>query len=260
VLSIATLIKHTPDLTGDRHLRPDMTLDRDAVPGQLSELDEYAVEQSLRVAAAAGDAEVTYVLIGPAAGSEAIRKALSMGGDRAVHVSDDALHGSDAVTTSAVLAAVLQRIGFDLVICGMASTDAGMGVVPAMLAARLGIAQLSFAGQLSVSGDTVSIVRDTDTASEQVEARLPALVSVTDRSGDARYPSFKGIMAAKKKPVTTMSLADLGIDAGAVGTAGAYTAVLSATARPPRVSGDLVKDEGEGGIALAAYLAAHKFI
>ncbi len=198
--------------------------------------------------------------MGPAAGADAIRKALSMGGDAAVHICDDQLRGSDAVATSAVLAAALARTGFDLVVCGMASTDAGMGVVPSMIAARLQIAQVSYASQLTVSGDVVSIIRDTDTATETVQAQLPALVSVTDRSGEARYPSFKGIMAAKKKPLETLSLADLGIDASTVGTAAARTAVLSATARPPRTSGEIVKDDGAGGIRLAEFLSAAKFI
>jgi electron transfer flavoprotein beta subunit len=260
VLRIVALIKYTPELTGDRHLGADFTLDRGAVPGRLSELDEYTVEQALQVAEAAGEAEITYLLMGPPAAADAVRKALSMGGDKAVHVTDGGLHGSDAVATSLVLATAAQKIGFDLVLCGMASTDAGMGVVPAMIAERLGIPQISFAGKLTVDGTKVSIQRDTDAATENIEGELPALVSVTDRTGEARYPSFKGIMAAKKKPVETWSLADLGIDAGSVGLDATYSKVLSATARPPRVSGDLVKDDGEGGIRLAEFLTAQKFI
>jgi electron transfer flavoprotein beta subunit len=255
------LIKYTPELTSDRHLAADYTLDRAAVPGRISELDEYTVEQALQVAeAAGGDAEITYLLMGPAAGADAIRKALSMGGDKAVHVTDDGIHGSDAIATSAVLAAAIQKTGFDLVLCGMASTDANMGVVPAMLAERLGVAQLTLASKLTVDGTRVEIERDSDTATETVEAQLPALVSVTDRTTEARYPSFKGIMAAKKKPVETWGLADLEVPASAVGLDGAYSKVLSATARPPRTAGEQVKDDGEGGIRLADYLTAQKFI
>jgi electron transfer flavoprotein beta subunit len=133
-------------------------------------------------------------------------------------------------------------------------------VVPALLAERLGVPQVTFAGRLAVSGDEVEILRDSDTSSETVIARMPAVVSVTDRTGEARYPSFKGIMAAKKKPVQTWSLADLDIDPAVVGLAGARTAVLATTRRPARSAGQLVKDDGDGGRALADFLAAQRFI
>src|SRR3984893_14262244 len=158
--------------------------------------------------------------MGPDGAADALRKALSMGGDGAVHGEDDALRGSDAFATALVLAEAIKRIGFDLVVTGMASTDAGMGVVPALLAERLGGPQVTFAGRLSVSGDEVEILRDSDASYETVTARMPAVVSVTDRTGEARYPSFKGIMSAKKKPVQTWSLADLGIDPALVGRGG----------------------------------------
>jgi electron transfer flavoprotein beta subunit len=260
VLKIVALIKYTPELTGDRHFAADMTIDRAAVPGRISELDEYTAEQALKVAEAVGETEITYLTMGPAAATDALRKALSMGGDKAVHILDDGLHGSDALATSLVLAKAIDKIGYDLVLCGMASTDAGMGVVPAMLAERLGIPQVSFAGELTVTGTTVSIQRETDAATETVEGSLPALVSVTDRTGEARYPSFKGIMAAKKKPVETWSLADLGVDAAEAGLGSAYSKVLTATARPPRQGGEAVKDEGDGGVKLAEFLSAQRFI
>ena len=257
---LVVLVKFTPDLTSDRRFADDGTLDRGAVPGRLSELDEYAAEQALRVQEGGGGWELTYLSMGPAGAAEALRKALSMGGDAAVHVSDEGLHGSDAFATSLVLAAAVERIGFDLVVAGMASTDAGMGVVPALLAERLGVPAVTYAGRLSVSGDVVEILRDSDLSSETVSARLPALVSVTDRTGEARYPSFKGIMAAKKKPVQTWSLADLGVDAGLVGLGGARSAVLSAVRRPARTAGQMVKDDGDGGSALADFLVAQRFI
>jgi len=253
-------VKFTPDLTSDRRFLPDGTVDRGSVPGRLSELDEHAAEQALRVAEAGGGWELTYVTMGPEGAQEALRKALSMGGDAAVHVLDEALHGSDAFGTSLVLAAAIERIGFDLVITGMASTDAGMGVVPALLAERLGLPAVTYAGRLSVAGDVVEILRDSDVVAETVTARLPALVSVTDRTGEARYPSFKGIMAAKKKPVQTWSLADLGVDPGLVGLGGARSTVLSAVRRPARTAGQMVKDDGEGGKALADFLVAQRFI
>jgi electron transfer flavoprotein beta subunit len=257
---MVVLVKYTPDLTADRGFLTDWTVDRDGAPGRLSELDEHAAEQALRVQEAGGGWELSYLTMGPPGAREALRKALSMGGDAAVHVQDDALHGSDAVATSAVLAAAIGQIGFDLVITGMASTDAGMGVVPAMLAERLGVSQVTFAGQLSVDGDTVQIVRDSDASAETLVTRMPAVVSVTDRTGEARYPSFKGIMAAKKKPVQTWSLADLGIDPALVGLAAARAVVLSVTPRPARTAGQIVKDDGDGGRALAEFLAAQRFI
>jgi len=239
VPKLVVLVKFTPDLTSDRRFSEDGTLDRAAVPGRLSELDEYAAEQALRVVESGSGWELTYLSMGPAGAAEALRKALSMGGDAAVHVSDEALHGSDAFGTSLVLAAAVERIGFDLVVTGMAST---------------------YAGQLSVSGDVVEIVRDSDLSSETVSASLPALVSVTDQTGEARYPSFKGIMAAKKKPVTTWSLADLGIDPAGVGLGAAWSTVVSAQRRPARTAGQMVKDDGDGGSALADFLVAQRFI
>jgi electron transfer flavoprotein beta subunit len=260
VPKLVVLVKFTPDLTSDRRFSADGTLDRAGVPGRLSELDEYAAEQALRVQEAGGGWELTYLSMGPAGAAEALRKALSMGGDGAVHVTDEALHGSDAFATSLVLAAAVQRMGFDLVVTGMASTDAGMGVVPALLAERLGVPAVTYAGSLSVSGDGVQIVRDSDSSSETVSSGLPALVSVTDRTGEARYPSFKGIMAAKKKPVQTWSLADLGVDPGDVGLGAAWSTVVSAERRPARTAGQMVKDDGEGGSSLADFLAAQRFI
>jgi electron transfer flavoprotein beta subunit len=260
VPKIVALIKYTPELTAGRGFAADLTVDRVAVPGRISELDEHTAEQAVQIAEADASTRITYLTMGPASAAEALRKALSMGGDDAVHVLDDALHGSDALATSLVLAKAIERIGYDLVLCGMASTDAGMGVIPAMLAERLGIPQVSFAGQLSVAGGRVTIRRDTDAASETVESELPALVSVTDRTGEARYPSFKGIMAAKKKPVQVWTLADLGVSAEEVGLAAAYSKVLTAVARPPRQAGELVKDDGEGGLRLADFLASQRFI
>jgi len=259
-MKIVVLVKHVPDAASDRSFAADFTVDRAAVDCRLSELDEYAVEQALQVVEKAGEGEITYLTMGPADAGDALRKALSMGGDAGVHVVDDGLHGSDAVATSLVLAEALAKLEWDLVICGMSSTDAWMSVVPAMLAERLAVPGLTLAGELAVEGTTVTIRRDNDDASTTVVGSLPALVSVTDQTGEARYPSFKGIMAAKKKPVTTYTLADLGIDAGQVGLGGAWSVVESATKRPPRAAGVVVTDEGDGGVKLAEFLATGKFI
>ncbi|MCQ4041886.1 electron transfer flavoprotein subunit beta/FixA family protein [Streptantibioticus rubrisoli] len=259
-LRIVVAVKYVPDATGDRHFAEDLTTDRDAVDGLLSELDEYAVEQALQIAEEADDAEITVLTVGPEDAKDALRKALSMGADQAVHVEDDALHGTDALGTSLVLAKAIEHVGYDLVVCGMASTDGTMGVVPAMLAERLGVPQVTLLSEVKVEDGKVTGRRDGDAASEQLEASLPAVVSVTDQSGEARYPSFKGIMAAKKKKVESLDLSDLGIEEDEVGLAGAWTKVDSAAERPARTKGTIITDEGEGGKQLAAFLAEQKFI
>jgi electron transfer flavoprotein beta subunit len=260
-MNIVVCVKYVPDAQSDRTFNEsDNTTDRVGVDGLLSELDEYAVEEALKLAEA-GEGEVTVVTIGPDQAGDALKKALQMGADKAVHVKDDAIHGSDAVATSLVLAEAVKKIGApDLVLTGMASTDGSMSVVPAMMAERLGLPQVTFASELSVEGGQVTIRRDGDVASETVVASLPALVSVTDQINEPRYPSFKGIMAAKKKPVEEWSLADLGVDASQVGLDAAWTKVESFTQRPPREQGQIVTDEGDGGTKLAAFLSAQKFI
>jgi len=260
-MNIVVCVKYVPDAQSDRTFNEsDNTTDRVGVDGLLSELDEYAVEEALKLVEA-GEGEVTVVTVGPDQAADALKKALQMGADKAVHVKDDAIHGSDAVATSLVLAEAVKKIGSpDLVITGMASTDGTMSVVPAMLAERLGLPQVTFASELSVDGSTVTIRRDGDAASETIVATLPALVSVTDQINEPRYPSFKGIMAAKKKPVEEWALADLGIDASQVGLDAAWTKVESFTKRPPREQGQIVTDDGDGGTKLAEFLTAQKFV
>ena len=267
-MKIAVCVKYVPDATGDRHFEDDKTVDRVGVDGLLSELDEYAVEQALQIkekAESPDDVEVTALCVGPESAVDAVRKALQMGVDKGVHVLDDAIAGSDAIATSLVLAKAVEKAGedggYDLVMCGMASTDGSMSVVPAMLAERLSLPQLTLASKVETQGDQVRIQRDGDIATEVVGGRMPLVLSVTDQSGEARYPSFKGIMAAKKKPLETLSLSDLGIDAGDVGLSVAWTEVEETTARPPREAGEIVADEdGSGAKALADFLAAKKFI
>ena len=265
-MNIVVCVKHVPDATADRKFEEDGTVDRVGVDGLLSELDEYAVEQALQVKEKAGDdVTVTVLSVGPEQATDAIRKALQMGADQGVHVVDDAIAGSDAPATSLVLARAIEKIGsdssWDLVMCGMASTDGGMSVLPAMLAERLGVPQVTMGSEVTVEGSTVRIRRDGDTATQTVEGSLPLVASVTDQSGEARYPSFKGIMAAKKKPVETWSLADLGVDPGQVGLAAAWTSVEATEARPPRSQGEIVTDEdGSGAKALVDFLASKKFI
>ncbi|MBK3572469.1 electron transfer flavoprotein subunit beta/FixA family protein [Streptomyces sp. MBT65] len=258
-MKIVVCVKHVPDATADRTFTEDGTTDRASVDSLLSELDEYAVEQALRIAESGSDVQVSYLTVGPDDAKDALRKALAMGGDSALHVADEDIEGSDVFATSLVLARAIERHGFDLVLCGMASTDGGSAVVPALLAERLGVPAVTHIEELTVEDGTVTGRREGDSATERVQGTLPAVVSVTDRSGDARYPSFKGIMAAKKKPLETLGLADLGIDAGQVGRTAARSAVDTATRRPPRTKGELVSDDGTGGVGLAAFLTAKKF-
>jgi len=259
-MNIVVCVKQVPDTAVERTLRPgDGTLDRASVDGLINELDEYAIEEGLRIAEAQGG-EVTILSMGPEKASESIRKALSMGADKAVHLVDDALAGSDALETSYALATVLQSIGFDLVICGSESTDARTGVLPAMLAERLGVPQLTLAGKVDIDGTGVTIRRMSDEGYDTVTGSLPAVVSVVEKINEPRYPSFKGIMAAKKKPVRTLSLADAGIDPALVGLANTATAVADFAARPAREAGVIVTDEGEGGARAATFLAERKFI
>jgi electron transfer flavoprotein beta subunit len=263
-MNIVVCVKYVPDATADRHFESDNTVDRVGVPGLLSELDEYAVEQALQIKEKADgeDIEVTALTVGPEEASEAIKKALQMGADKGVHVVDDAIAGSDYLATSQILAAAIEKIGdAELIICGMASTDASGSVVPAMLAERLDLPQVTLGSVIERQGKEIRIKRDGDTSTEVIGATAPLVLSVTDQSGEARYPSFKGIMAAKKKPLETWSLSDIGVDAANVGLDAAWTAVEGTEERPPRTAGEVVTDEdGSGAKALVEFLASKKFI
>ncbi len=229
-MNIVVCVKQVPDTWSEKKLdASDSTLDRAATDPVMNEMDEYAVEEALKLQEAHGG-EVTILCMGPDAATETVRKALSMGADKAIHVVDDALHGSDALATSLALAKALEKAGgFDLVLLGSESSDARMSVVPAMLAERLGLpaAHLRQGGhdQYGSTGRQDSIKRLTDDGYQVVEASPPAVVSVVEKINEPRYPSFKGIMAAKKKPVETFGSADLGVDAGEVGLAGAWSEV-----------------------------------
>ena len=257
--NIVVAVKYVPDATADRKFNADSTVDREGVDGLLSELDEYAVEQALQIIEA-GEGEVTVLTVGPADAADAVRKALQMGADKGVHVVDDAVHGSDVFATAKILAEAIKKLEHDLVIFGMSSTDGATGVVPSLVADILGVPAVTFGGALTLEGDSVTISRDGDTATLEIRASLPAVVSVTDQTDEARYPSFKGIMAAKKKEVVEWSLADLGLEAGSVGLDAAWSKVESNEPRPPRTAGEIVTDEGDGGVKLVEFLASKKFV
>jgi electron transfer flavoprotein beta subunit len=259
-MNIVVLVKQVPDSGADRNLRSDdNTVDRGSANNVINEMDEYAIEEALKIKEAHGG-EVTILTMGPDRATESIRKALSMGPDKAVHVVDEALHGSCAVATSKVLAAALGTLNPDLVICGAESTDGRVQVMPHMIAERLGVAALTGARKLTVDGGTLTVERQTEEGYEVVTASTPAVVSVWDTINEPRYPSFKGIMAAKKKPVQTLSLADLGVSADEVGTAGATSAVVEFAKRPVRTAGTKIIDEGTGGTQLVEFLATEKFV
>ncbi len=259
-MNIVVCVKQVPDTGAERKLKQgDATLDRESVDGLINELDEYAIEEALQIKEAHGG-EVTVLTMGPEKATESIRKALSMGADQAVHLIDDVLAGSDALATSYALAQVLQTVGFDLVVLGAESTDARMGAMAAMLAERLGVPQLSLASKVEIDGTQVRIRRQSEDGYWAVEGTLPAVVSVVEKINEPRYPSFKGIMAAKKKPMRVVSCADAGIDPSLVGLANAATEVVDFAERPPRQAGTIVKDEGDGGTMAAEFLAAGKFI
>ena len=234
-------------------------IDREGVDAVLNDLDEYAIESALQIVEANGGSEaghsVTLISMGPERATEALRKGLSMGADDAILISDGALAGSDALATSLILAKVIQRVNPDLILCGTESTDARMSVIPSMLSERLELPQLSFAGEVNVSADQVSIKRVTDESVDSMSAPMPVIVSVIEKINEPRYPSFKGIMAAKKKSIEVLSLADLGVSAAEVGGAGAWSLVNDFNEQAARSAGVKVVDEGAGGNALSEFLA-----
>jgi electron transfer flavoprotein beta subunit len=264
--NIVVLIKQVPDTWSERKLTTgDFTLDREAADAVLDEINERAVEEALLIkekeAADGTESTVTVLTAGPERATEAIRKALSMGADRGVHLLDPLLHGSDMVQTGWALARALGSIeGTDLVIAGNEATDGTGGAVPAIIAEYLGLPQLTHMRKIVIEGGKISGERETDEGLCSVEASLPAIVSVTEKINEPRFPSFKGIMAAKKKEVSTLTLADIGVEGDEVGRDNAGSTVLSSTPKPPKTAGEKVSDEGDGGTKIAEYLVAQKII
>ena len=258
-MRVLVTVKFTPDLQSHRSFT-DGAVTRIGDDGSMNELDENAVEAAMQVVEAHGEGEVIALTVGGADAVAAVRKALQLGATQAFHVSDDAIAGSDVFGTAAVLAAAIRTIDsqqpLDLVVTGMAALDGLTSMLPTALAAHLDWPQLTLASALEVDGATrtATIRRDLPDAHETVSAPLPAVVSVTDEANKPRYPNFKLIMAARSIPVTTWSLADLGIEASAVGASAARTRVLDASPRPPRENRQVVTDTGNGGTALAAFL------
>jgi electron transfer flavoprotein beta subunit len=265
---IVVAVKYVPDINGPRGFE-DCRVVRDPEHGTLNELDENAIEAALRLVESLPDAEreaseVVAVTIAPADADVALRKAYQMGVDRGVRVTDDAFAGSDYFGTTAALAAAVRRLEaeapVDLVVTGMAALDGLGSVVPALLAEVLGRPQLTLAKEIELDTGTLRVRRETDDATEVLEAPLPAVLAVTDTANRPRFPNFKLIMAARTKPVEAWSAADLGLDPEVVGTAGARTTTTSAVPRPPRPDVELVVDKGEGGTALAEFLIRNELV
>ena len=259
-MNIAVLIKQVPDTWSERTLREtDWTLDRDAADAVIDEIDTRGVETALQLVEKHGGT-VTVVTMGPERATEALRKALAMGADEAVHISDDGLAGSCALQTSAALAAAIRPLAPDLVIGGNESTDGRTGSVPSMLAERLGMPQITSIRSLDIDGGSLRAERVKDGGYSEVTATLPAVISVTEKINEPRYPGFKGIMAAKKKKVATLGVADLGLDPSSTGLANASTAVVDGAPRPPRQGGEKITDGGTGGTRIAEFLAAQRLL
>jgi electron transfer flavoprotein beta subunit len=257
-MKIVVLVKEVPDTYGQRELNLETGLARRAdVDRVLDEVDERALEAAVGYAEAHADTEVVALAMGPTSAADSIRRALAMGAASAVHVVDDALVGADAVLTSEVLAQALARQSADLVLAGASSTDGGGGIVPAMTAERLGLPLVSALDSVEIDASSVRGRRGVDGELQSVECALPAVVSVTERMPEARMPSLKGIMGAKKKPVEQLATADLGVDADAVVP---RSIMIGVNRRPERAQGVKVVDEGDGAQRLARYLEEKGFL
>ncbi|WP_433676126.1 electron transfer flavoprotein subunit beta/FixA family protein [Microbacterium gorillae] len=258
-MKIIVLVKEVPDTYGDRKLSLQTGLaDRGAGEVVLDEIGERAVEVALRHADSAADTTVTVLSMGPESAAATVRKGLQMGATDAIHVVDEQLIGADLTLTAEVLAAAIRRAGFDLVIAGNLSTDGTGGMIPAMLGELLEVPALTALASVTIDGGTVSGARGIDGGVQQVTAPLPAVISITEALPDARMPNFKGIMAAKKKPFETLSLADLGITVDPASQA--RSIMVSVAEKPARQAGIKIVDEGDAGTKLAEFLVQNRLV
>jgi len=260
-MNIVVCVKQVPDTTAKKELTGDFLLNRDQLESVVNPFDEYALEEALRLKEAQGG-EVTVLTMGPPSAEDSMRKALAMGADGGMLVTDPALRGSDWRATSRVLAKALGMLEYDLVLTGMESTDARSGLVPGGVAEWLGLPLLTFAAKLDVTGGTARINRQISGGFQEVVAPLPAVVSVVKGANEPRYPSLKGIMAAKRKEIRKLGLSDLDISPDDVGLAGTRTPVTAAVPRPEKQAGQVFKPDTpeEAARRIADFLQAHKFI
>jgi electron transfer flavoprotein beta subunit len=261
-LNIVVCVKQVPDTTAKKELvGPNFLINRASLDAVVNPFDEYAIEEAIRVKEAHGG-DVTILTMGPESAEDTMRKALAMGADKGVLITDPALSGTDAWGTVCVLAAALRHLTFDMVLTGMESTDARSGIVPGALAEALRLPALTYASKLEISDGTARINRQIPGGYQEAEADLPVLVGVVKAINEPRYPSLKGIMAAKRKEIRRITLADIGIPAEQVGLAGAKTHVMAATPRPEKSPGQVITPESpeEAARQVADFLAARKFI
>lgn len=258
-MKIVVLLKEVPDTWGDRKLNLETGLaDRAASDPVVDEIGERALEVALTYADANEGTEVTVLSMAPEGAVASIRKGLAMGAAAATHIADEALSGADLGLTAEVLAAALRAESFDLVIAGNQSTDGSAGMLPAMLAELLGVPHLTNLGSVKIEASQVSGSRDSDSSVMQVFAELPAVISINESLPDARFPNFKGIMAAKKKPLEVKTLADLGVDA--TDMTASRSIMIDISERPPRAAGVKVEDDGTAAGQLAAFLAENRLV
>lgn len=258
-MKIVVLVKEVPDTYGDRVLNAETGLaERSAGDVVLDEITERALEAALSYRESAEEVEVVALSMSPESAATSVRKALAMGADAAVHIVDEALSGADVTLTAEVLAAALARQSADLIIAGNLSTDGSGGVIPAMLAEHLRLPLLSSLSSIEISADTVSGTRVTDAGTASASASFPAIVSVTEALPEPRFPNFKGIMAAKKKPLDIVTLEDLGVDP--MDPAKARSIMTAVAARPAREAGVKIVDEGDGGEKIAEYLVQNRLV
>jgi electron transfer flavoprotein beta subunit len=256
-MKIAVCVKHVPE-GSPRIDAGSKRLDRSG-EGALNHFDANAVEEALRLKGDS-DAEVVVVTLGPAKAADSLRKALAMGADRALQVSDEGAAGSDLVATSRVLAKALERESADLVLFGQQASDSDGAVLWAAVAERLRRPVVSQAAELSLHGGTLSVKRQTEFGYDVIEAPLPAVVAVSDAINEPRYPSLKGIMGAKKKPFDTVSLAELGVDGGDAGEAGSKTEVLALSEPPSRGDARKIEGDGDAAQAIVDFLAEKRLV
>jgi electron transfer flavoprotein beta subunit len=260
-MNVVVCVKQIPDPAEPGSLDPETkTLKRD-VKLILDESDAYGVEMALQLAETAGGGEVTLVSMAPNSETSGLRTALAMGAAKAILVSDEALKGSDALTTSKVLAKAIERVeGADLIMTATESSDGYTGTVPEQIAELLGLPSVTFAKHIEVADGKVNVQRQTELGYDEVECPTPCVVSVTAGVVEPRYPSFKGIMAAKSKPVDEVTLGDLGIDASSAGWAGAGQEIVAVEPAPEREAGEVIEDEGDAHLKIVAFLENLKVI
>ncbi|MGH9187892.1 MAG: electron transfer flavoprotein subunit beta/FixA family protein [Acidimicrobiales bacterium] len=258
-MNIAVCVKQIPDPAEPAKLDADHTVNRE---GKLilDESDSYGVEMALQLRDTAGGGDVTLISMAPRSETSGLRTALAMGADKAVLASDDALKGAGALDTAKVLAAAIKRTDYDLVIAATESTDGYTGTVPEQVAELLGLPSVTFAKHIEVAEGTVKVQRQTEAGYDEVESPLPCVVSVTAGVVEPRYPSFKGIMAAKSKPVDEVKVADLGLDSAVVGWAGAGQEILDVADAEERQAGTIITDEGEAHLEIVKFLETLKVI